>query len=173
MDIVDNRSLEDVSETAPYKWNGGNPDLETECGPRTERFFFRSQGYNRQELGDLVAYIKSIPLRPNRYRLPDGELTPAQERGKAIFDRTVTHRRHSDSRDRPVRVLPFRAVLHEHKSHDVGSGKSTDRSPMVDTPQLTNVVDMRAVSARRLGATRWKKSGLFSIPTTPTASPTI
>ena len=28
-------------------------------------------------------------MRPNRYRLPDGELTPAQERGKAIFERTV------------------------------------------------------------------------------------
>jgi hypothetical protein len=74
--------------TAPFKWNGGNPDLETECGPRTERFFFRSQGFRGDDLEDLVSYIKSIPLRPNRYRLPNGELTPAQERGKAIFERT-------------------------------------------------------------------------------------
>ena len=74
--------------TAPFKWNGGNPDLSTECGPRTEKFFYRSQSYNAEELADLVTFIKSIPVRPNRYRLANGELTPAQERGKAIFERT-------------------------------------------------------------------------------------
>ena len=72
-DIVDNRLLEDVADTAPFKWNGGNPDLETECGPRTEKFFYRSQSYSRDELADLVAFIKSFPLRPNRYRLANGE----------------------------------------------------------------------------------------------------
>src|ERR1039458_880018 len=87
-DIVDNRLLEDVDGTEPFKWNGGNPDLETECGPRTEKYFYRSQSYSREELGDLVGYIKSMPLRPNRYRLPNGELTAAQERGKDIFERT-------------------------------------------------------------------------------------
>ncbi len=141
VDIVENRSLEDVSQTAPFKWNGGNPDLETECGPRTERFFYRSQGYNRQELGELVAFIKAIPLRPNRYRLRDGELTPAQERGKAIFDRTVTHS------GKPIRELDQCGFCHsgpyytDHKSHDVGSGKWSDRSPLVDTAHLTNVVN--------------------------------
>ena len=35
VDIVDNRAIEDVANTAPFKWNGGNPDLYTECGPRT------------------------------------------------------------------------------------------------------------------------------------------
>ncbi len=44
-DIVDNRSLEDLSGTEPFKWNGGNPDMPTECGPRTEKFFFRSQSF--------------------------------------------------------------------------------------------------------------------------------
>ena len=39
-DIVDNRSLEDLAGTEPFKWNGGNPDLPTECGPRTEKFFY-------------------------------------------------------------------------------------------------------------------------------------
>ena len=126
IDIVDNRALEGVSETGPYKWNGSNPDLETECGPRTERFFFRSQGFSKTELADLVTYIKAIPLRPNRYRLPDGTLSESQERGKALFD---------------VRC----EICHSGKYHtnqqlaDVGSGKPTDRSPLVDVPQLTNV----------------------------------
>ena len=40
-------------------------------------------------LTDLVLYIRSLPARPNRWRLPGEELTPAQERGKAIFERSV------------------------------------------------------------------------------------
>jgi len=30
-DIVDNRPIEAVKDTEPYKWNGGNPNLPTEC----------------------------------------------------------------------------------------------------------------------------------------------
>ena len=140
IDIVDNRSLEDIGETAPYKWNGGNPDLQTECGPRTERFFFRSQGFRGDDLEDLVAFIKSIPLRPNRHRLPDGQLTAAQERGKAIFLRTTR----KDGTPIPDGLQCF--VCHSGPYYtaqlaaDVGTGKTTDRSPMIDIPHLTNVV---------------------------------
>jgi len=139
-DIVDNRLLEDVADTAPFKWNGGNPNLETECGPRTEKFFYRSQSYNGEELIDLVAFIKSIPLRPNRYRRSGGELTAAQERGKALFFRT----RKKDGT--PIPADNQCAVCHSgphytnQKLADVGTGKPTDRSPLIDTPQLTNVV---------------------------------
>jgi YVTN family beta-propeller protein len=138
-DILDNRALEDVGETPPYKWNGSNPDLQTECGPRTERFFFRSAGFAGQDLEDLVSYIKSIPLRPNRYRLPNGELTPAQERGKAIFERS---QRKDGS---PIDDTQRCAFCHSGKYYtnqatfDVGTGKPTDRSPLFDVPQLTNV----------------------------------
>ncbi len=141
VDIVDNRALEDIKDTAPYKWNGGNPDLQTECGPRTERFFFRSQGFRGADLEDLVKYIQSIPLRPNRYRLPGGELTPAQERGKAIFTRTVK------KDGTPIPEILQCDVCHAGKhytskvSMDVGTGKPSDRSPLVDIPQLTNVVN--------------------------------
>jgi len=141
IDIVDNRALEDIADTSPFKWNGQNPDLQTECGPRTERYFFRSQGIRGDDLEDLVSYIKSIPLRPNRYRAPDGELTPAQERGKAIFLRTAR-------KDRtPIPETNQCFVCHSGKYYtnqlvaDVGTGKLTDRSPLVDTPELTNVVN--------------------------------
>ena len=139
-DIVDNRLLEDVADTAPFKWNGSNPNLATECGPRTETFFYRSQSYSLEELTDLVAFIKSIPLRPNRYRRADGELTAAQGRGRAIFMRT----RRKDGTSIPTSNQC--AVCHSgphytnQKLADVGTGKLTDRSPLFDTPQLTNVV---------------------------------
>jgi len=138
-DIVDNRLLEDVEGTEPFKWNGGNPDLETECGPRTEKFFYRSQSYSPAELTDLVSYIKSIPLRPNRYRLANGESTPAQERGKDIFERT----RRKDGT--PIPEANQCGFCHSGRHFtnqtqvDVGSGKWSDRSPVIDVPQLTNI----------------------------------
>ena len=138
-DIVDNRLLEDVDGTEPFKWNGGNPDLETECGPRTEKYFYRSQSYSREELSDLVSYIKSIPLRPNRYRLPNGELTAAQERGRDIFERT----RRKDGTPIPESNQCGFCHAGRHYTNqtqvDVGSGKWSDRSPIIDVPQLTNI----------------------------------
>ena len=69
-DIVDNKMLEDIKDIEPYKWNGGNPNMPTECGPRTEKYFWRSENYNDLQLADLVLYIRSLPARPNRWRLP-------------------------------------------------------------------------------------------------------
>lgn len=138
-DIVDNRSLENLAGTEPFKWNGGNPDMPTECGPRTEKFFFRSQGFNDQQLTDLVTFVYSLPYRPNRYRLANGQLTEAQERGKAIFERATTKN--------GVAIPPTNQCAYCHsgpkytnqKQIDVGTGKPTDRSPVIDVPQLPNV----------------------------------
>jgi YVTN family beta-propeller protein len=138
-DIVDNRSLENLAGTEPFKWNGGNADMPTECGPRTEKFFFRSQSFNQQQLTDLVTFVFSLPYRPNRSRPPNGELTPAQERGKAIFERTKY------KSGKPIPDSNQCATCHSgpkytnQKQVDVGTGKSTDRSPVVDVPQLPNV----------------------------------
>jgi YVTN family beta-propeller protein len=137
-DIVDNRLLEAVEKTAPFKWNGGNATLEEECGPRTERYFYRSQSYSAPELADLVAFVKSLPARPNRYRLSTG-LTPQQERGKAIFVRAKT------KNGTPIPEENQCAACHSGKYYtnqsltDVGTGKATDRSPVFDVPQLTNI----------------------------------
>jgi len=138
-DIVDNRSLESLAGTEPFKWNGGNPDMPTECGPRTEKFFYRSQSYTPQQLTDLVSFVYSLPYRPNRYRLPNGDLTPAQERGKAIFERTKY------KSGKPIPEKNQCAYCHSGPKYtnqqqvDVGTGKSTDRSPVIDVPQLSNV----------------------------------
>ena len=138
-DIVDNRSLENLAGTEPFKWNGGNPDMPTECGPRTEKFFFRSQSFTDHELTDLVTFVYSLPYRPNRFRLHNGELTSAQERGKAIFERT----RYKNGK--PIPQTNQCAYCHSGLKYtnqqqlDVGTGKSTDRSPVIDVPQLPNV----------------------------------
>jgi YVTN family beta-propeller protein len=138
-DIVDNRPIEGVKDTEPYKWNGGNPNLPTECGPRTEKYFWRAENYDDLTLTDLVVYIRSLVQRPNRWRLPGGELTAAQERGKALFIRSV------DKFGTAIPEANRCSYCHSgpkgtsQKSFDVGTKKATDNSGLLDTPQLTNI----------------------------------
>jgi YVTN family beta-propeller protein len=139
LDIVDNRLLEDLRGTEPFKWNGGNPNIPTECGPRTEKYFWRSENYDDLTLADLSVYVRTLPLRPNRWRLPGDALTPAEERGKAIFDRTV------DKLGKPIAETNRCVYCHSgpkgtnQRSFDVGTKKATDTSGVFDTPQLANV----------------------------------
>ena len=138
-DIVDNRSLEDLAGTEPFKWNGGNADMPTECGPRTEKFFFRSQSFNQHQLTDLVTFVFSLPYRPNRSRLANGDLTPAQERGRAIFERTKYKSGKPIPESNQCTTCHSGPKYTNQKQVDVGTGKSTDRSPVIDVPQLSNV----------------------------------
>lgn len=138
-DIVDNRPIEDVKDTEPFKWNGGNPNLPTECGPRTEKYFWRAENYDDLTLTDLVVYVRSLPPRPNRWRMAGMELTAAQERGRALFVREA---------DKFGKTIPeTNRCVYCHsgvkgtnqKSFDVGTKKATDNSGLLDTPQLTNI----------------------------------
>jgi YVTN family beta-propeller protein len=138
-DIVDNRPIEAVKDTEPYKWNGGNPNLPTECGPRTEKYFWRAENFDDLTLTDLVVYIRNLPPRPNRWRLPGRELTAAQERGKALYERAI------DKFGKPIPEANRCAYCHSgpkgtnQRSFDVGTKKSTDNSGLLDTPQLVNI----------------------------------
>jgi YVTN family beta-propeller protein len=138
-DVVDNKTLEDIKDTEPYKWNGANPSIPVECGPRTEKYFWRSENYDNLTLTDLSVYIRSLPSRPNRWRLANGELTPAQERGKAIFERA------KDKFGNPIPESNRCSYCHSgpkgtiQKSFDVGTRKPTDNSGLLDTPQLSNI----------------------------------
>jgi YVTN family beta-propeller protein len=138
-DIVDNRLLEDIKDTEPYKWNGGNPNIPTECGPRTEKYFWRSENYDNMTLADLSVYVRNMPPRPNRWRRADGELTPAQERGRALFVRQV------DKFGKPIPEANRCIYCHSgpkgtsQKSFEVGTRKGTDNTGLFDTPQLSNV----------------------------------
>jgi YVTN family beta-propeller protein len=141
-DRVANRTLRGIRETAPYKWNGHNPDLATQCGPRIAKFLFRSEGFNTPELEALVTYINNIPLAPNRHLGPDGQLTEAQERGKAIFYRDHTN----DGRAIPIQNRCY--VCHPAETHytnristEVRSATKYDTSGLLDTPQLERVYE--------------------------------
>ncbi len=138
-DIVDNKMLEDIKDTEPYKWNGGNPNIPTECGPRTEKYFWRSENYDNATLADLAVYVRSLPPRPNRFRQANGEQTPAQERGQAIFERTV------DKFNKPITEYNRCSYCHSgpkgtnQKLFDVGTRRATDNSGLLKSPMLTNI----------------------------------
>jgi len=138
-DIVDNKMLEDIKDAAPYKWNGANPDIATECGPRTEKYFWRAENYDDRTLTDLVMYIRSLNARPNRSRLPGSVLTAAQERGKTIFERAV------DKFGQPIPETNRCSFCHSgplgtnRKLFDVGTKRSTDNPGLLKTPQLTSI----------------------------------
>ena len=138
-DIVDNKLLEDIKDTAPYKWNGGNPNVPTECGPRTEKNFWRSENYDARTLTDLAFYVLSLPSRPNRWRQPSGELTAAQERGKSLFERTA------DKFGNPIPLENRCNNCHSgpkgtnQKLFDVGTRKTTDNPGPLKSAPLTNI----------------------------------
>ena len=75
---MDNRTLRGVLDMAPFKWEGTNPSLPRQCGPRLAVFFTRIQPFNPEELSALTNYIATIPRPPNRYRPLGGELTEQQ-----------------------------------------------------------------------------------------------
>ena len=129
-DRVANRTLRGIAETAPYKWNGHNPDLETQCGPRIAKFLFHSEGFNKEQLADLVAFIKSIPIPPNRHLAADGQLTLSQERGKNIF-----FQKNCDNCHPPA--THYTAL----RSFDVGTANKYDTSGMFDVPQLDRIYE--------------------------------
>ena len=136
---VDNKLLEDIKDTEPYKWTGTNPNIPTECGPRTEKYFWRSENYDNLTLAHLSTYVRSLPPRPNRWRQANGELTPAQERGKALFERA------QDKFGKPIAEYNRCSYCHSgpkgtnQKIVDVGTRKSNDNTGLLKAPPLTNV----------------------------------
>ena len=140
-DVVVNRTLYGIDGTSPFKWNGKNPNLETQDGPRTAMYIFRSQGFDSKEVDDLVTYILSLRLPRNPHLAADGHLTAAQARGQAIFFRTHTN----DGQLIPPRDRCYscHAPLTHYTSRvlmDVGTATPYDTIHAFDVPQLEGVV---------------------------------
>lgn len=127
--LVETRSLRGIAGTAPFKWNGRNPDLMTQCGPRFAMVLTRSDPIPPARLSDLVAYIESLPrvVRPL-----DNRFERARSRGRAIFFRT----RRDDGTVVPVAarcVTCHRPPLFTDRlMSDVGTGGSFDTPHLLD-----------------------------------------
>ncbi len=141
LDPVDNRTLRGILDTAPFKWSGLNPTLSRQCGPRLAVFFSRIDPFTADELDALTTYICTIPRPPNRFRPLGADLTPAQARGKRLFERD---RRNDGS------LIPetgrcvnchFPPLYTDRMKHDMGLKFEYDRDSLFDTPHLNNVYE--------------------------------
>ena len=137
--LVDNRTMRGIAYTGPFKWSGKNPNLARQEGPRAAQLFFRSHGFTGKDRDAVVAFIESIPLPPNRQNNEDGTLTPAQQRGKAIFERAYTN----DGRYIPIvnRCITCHPPPYytDRMVHNVGTKAYFDTHGEFDTPQLNSV----------------------------------
>jgi YVTN family beta-propeller protein len=141
MSPVDNRTLRGIKDTDPFKWEGTNATLSRQCGPRLAVFFTRTAPFTPEELAAIDNYISTIPRPPNRYRPLGAPLTPAQRRGKAIFERTTTN----DGREIPPNgrcvTCHFPPLYTDRQRHNVGTQESLDRTGNFDVPHLNNIYD--------------------------------
>ena len=139
-DVVENRTLFGIDGTSPFKWNGKNPNLETQDGPRTAMYIFRSEGFSPKQVNDLVTFIHSLQLPRNPHLASNGHLTDAQARGRAIFFRDRT----TDGQLIPPldRCYTCHSPLTRYTSRvsmDVGTATHYDTIHAFDVPQLTGV----------------------------------
>ena len=138
---VDNRTLRGILDTAPFKWEGTNPSLQRQCGPRLAVFFTRIQPFTPDELSALDNYIATIPRPPNRYRPLGAELTEAQRRGKRMFERTRTNDgREIEEDDRCITCHPP-PLFTDRSRRNVGTKMMFDREELFDVPHLNNIYD--------------------------------
>jgi YVTN family beta-propeller protein len=138
---VDNRSLRGILDTAPFKWEGTNPSLSRQCGPRLSVFFTRIQPFTPEQLSAVDYYITTILRPPNRYRPLGAPLTPAQRRGKAVFERTTTaDGRFIPPEGRCITCHPPPYFTNRTRV-DVGTRHAYDRQGRFDVPHLNNIYD--------------------------------
>ena len=138
---VDNRTLRGILDTAPFKWEGTNPSLQRQCGPRLAVFFTRIQPFTPEELSALDNYICTIPRPPNRYRPLGAELTDAQRRGKQMFDRIMANDGRMIPKENRCVTCHFPPLYTDRQRHDIGTKFWLDRESEFDTPHLSNIYD--------------------------------
>ena len=136
--LLDNRSLMGVAGTGPFKWNGKNPSLEVQCGPRFAKVLMRTDPFPPKALRDLTTFITSRP--PSRgVRSMDARLTPAQERGRAIFFATQTPDGKVIPRERRCNTCHRPPLYTVRTSFDVGTKGPYDTTAAFDTPHLLGI----------------------------------
>jgi DNA-binding beta-propeller fold protein YncE len=136
--LLDNRSLQGVAGTEPFKWAGLNPSLEVQCGPRFARVLMRTDPIPPAELRDLTTFLRSLPP-PRWERKHRKPLTPSQERGKKIFFATVTSDGKPIPRERRCQTCHRPPLFTNRLLSSVGTKGPRDTTDLFDTPHLLGV----------------------------------
>ncbi len=136
--LLDNRTLQGVAGTAPFKWNGKNPSLEVQCGPRFARVLMRTDPFPPGDLKDLVTFLQALPP-PRTMPKNCGPLNPSQERGRQLFYATRTPDGKDIARDRQCHTCHRPPLYTNRLMANVGSRGPRDTTDMFDTPHLLGI----------------------------------
>jgi len=137
---VDNRTLRGIYDTGPFKWAGTNPTLQRQCGPRLAAFFTRADPFTPEQAAALERYVVTIQRPPNRYR-PGDDLTPAQRRGKVIFERQDDRSGNALAPTERCSFCHAPPYFTNRNQYDVGTATALDTHREFDVPHLNNIYD--------------------------------
>jgi len=138
--LLDNRSLCGVAGTAPFKWNGKNPTLQFQDGPRFARVLMRTDPIPTPQLDELATFLEHLPpTRSIPWSRVGRPLTPAQERGRKLFFAT----QQTDGKPIPLALqcqTCHRPPLYTDRLlRAVGTKTDRDVTTMFDTPHLIGI----------------------------------
>lgn len=121
-------ALFNIAETGPWTWHGWQKDLHDSIGGSFVTTL-RGRKPTAEETADVVAYLGTLRPLPNPHRAADGKLSPAAERGKAVF--------HSPK----AGCADCHSGPHftDGETHNVGLGRKSDRYEGYNTPSLVDV----------------------------------
>ncbi len=138
--LLDNRSLQGVAGTGPFKWNGKNPSLQIQCGPRFARVLMRTDPIPPQELEDLVTFLEAQPPARTLRRSQAGQaLTEAQENGRRIFFATQRPDGKPIPVERQCQTCHRPPLFTNRLPSDIGTKGPFDSTNYFDTPHLLGV----------------------------------
>lgn len=136
--LLDNRSLLGLAGTWPFKWNGKNPSLNVQCGPRFAKVLMRTDPFDGGQLDDLTRFVESLPPARTRH-VTDSEWTVSRERGRQIFFATQTPDGTAIPEERRCSTC-HRPPLYTNRSRtSVGTRAPGEATDLFDTPHLLGV----------------------------------
>jgi DNA-binding beta-propeller fold protein YncE len=138
--LLDNRSLCGVAGTAPFKWNGKNPTLQFQDGPRFARVLMRTDPIPTRQLDELATFIEHLPpTRTIPWSRVGKPLTPAEERGRKLFFAN----QQPDGTPIPLalrcQTCHRPPLFTDRLLRSVGTKAPRDASGMFDTPHLIGI----------------------------------
>lgn len=136
--LLDNRSLHGLAGTWPFKWNGKNPSLEVQCGPRFAKVLMRTDPFDGDQLRDLTRFVESMPPTRTRHVL-DTAWTPARERGRQLFFATETPDGVPIPMERRCSTCHRPPLYTNRTKTAVGTRGPLDTTDEFDTPHLLGI----------------------------------
>jgi DNA-binding beta-propeller fold protein YncE len=138
--LLDNRSLCGVAGTEPFKWNGKNPTLQFQDGPRFARVLMKTDPIPGPQLDELATFIQHLPpTRTIPWSRVGQPLTPTEERGRKLFYAT----QRTDGTPIPqalqCQTCHRPPLFTDRLLRSVGTAPTPEFKAGVDTPHLLGI----------------------------------